>query len=211
MPVIINTGVPGNTSGEIRARLARDVLAHGPDLVVVKAGTNDALNSAKLVPPAETAANLAAIADAVRARCRLLLVTQLPFHEPYLLARHRPEAYGALPPAERLRLARAAVHAIGAPVADAWSAFQGAGMVGEDPRSLLRNLANAGAADGVHPTSDGYRLLAAVVATAIRAHALPTGRIVCVGDSITFGQYVPGEGAADGESYPGWLGRILAA
>lgn len=213
MTGIINAGIPGNTTAEMLARLDRDVLAHAPELVILKAGTNDAVNSHKLVPAERIRANLAAIVAALRPHAAVLLVTPLPVHVPFLLSRHRTEAYGDLPPAERQRLAAAAVRTLGAsagiPVVDAYAIFAGVGLIGEDPRSLLRNPANSGVADGVHPTADGYRVLATAIAAAIRAHALPTGRIVCLGDSITHGQYVAGEGTDGGESYPGWLGRIL--
>lgn len=214
MPMIINAGIPGDSSAEILARVG-SVLSAEPDLVVVKAGTNDALNARKLVEPTVLAANLAAIAEVVRGRCRLLLVTPLPFHEPYLLARHGGiQAYGAIPPLDRQRLAVAAARALGAalgvPVVDAWRVFTGVGLVGEDPRSLLRNVANSGVPDGVHPTGDGYRVLASAIAQAILAGGLPHRRIACLGDSITNGQYVPGAGTAEGETYPAWLARILA-
>lgn len=213
MSTIINAGVPGDSTSDILGRIDA-IFAHDPDLVVLKAGTNDALNSRKLADPAALVANLAAIAAAVRRRCRLLLVTPLPFHAPYLLARHGGEqAYGGISPADRQRLAVEAVRALGAatgtPVVDAWRIFHGVGLIGEDPRSLLRNVANCGTADGVHPTAEGYRVLATAVAQAIFAHDLPHARVVCLGDSITNGQYVAGAGTAEGETYPAWLSRIL--
>jgi lysophospholipase L1-like esterase len=78
------------------------------------------------------------------------------------------------------------------------------------PPSLLRNVANSGVPDGVHPTGDGYRVLASAIAQAILAGGLPHRRIACLGDSITNGQHVPGAGTAEGETYPAWLARILA-
>jgi lysophospholipase L1-like esterase len=38
---VINAGVPGDTTDRGRARFARDVLAHEPDLVVIQFGAND--------------------------------------------------------------------------------------------------------------------------------------------------------------------------
>jgi len=45
---LINAGVPGNNSLDLDARLERDVLAHGPNLVILQTGTNDALQSVPL-------------------------------------------------------------------------------------------------------------------------------------------------------------------
>lgn len=215
MPTVINAGIPGDSTAEMLARVQRDVLAHRPDLVVLMAGTNDCCNSRKLAPPAAVAANYAALADAILPHARLLLATSPAWHGPFLAARHAPEAYGGLPADERMRLARAALRELaarrGLPLVEAHAITAGAGMIGEDARSWLRNPANAGAPDGVHPTGDGYRGLAAAIAAAVLALAPRPQRIVCLGDSITCGQYVPGEGTADGETYPAWLARILAA
>lgn len=215
MTTVINAGIGGNTTAEMLARLQRDVLAHRPDLVVLMAGTNDCCNSAKLADPAATAANYAALADAILPHARLLLATPPANHGPYLATRHPAAAYGDLPAAERMRRARAAVLALaaarGLPVVDMFAITAGAGLIGEDPRSWMVNPANGGRTDGVHPTGDGYRGIAAAIAAAVLALTPRPQRIVCLGDSITFGQGVPGEGTATGETYPGWLARILAA
>lgn len=211
--MIVNAGIPGNTSGEVRARIHADALSLRPDLVVLMVGANDALNSAKLAPCETTRDNLHELATAVRSQCSLLLVTPIPFHERLLLTRHRVAAYGDVPPAQRLRRVVEAVRGLGealrVPVVDAFQVFSGVGLIGDDQRSLIRNQANSGADDGVHPTGDGYRVLATAIAMTLTAHGLPRERIVCIGDSITFGQYVPGEGTATGETYPGWLARML--
>ncbi|MBN8527304.1 MAG: SGNH/GDSL hydrolase family protein, partial [Planctomycetes bacterium] len=99
----------------------------------------------------------------------------------------------------------------GLPLVDMFAITAGAGLIGEDPRSWMVNPANGGRTDGVHPTSDGYRAIASAFAAAVLALTPRPQRIVCLGDSITFGQGVPGEGTAGGETYPGWLARILAA
>ncbi len=64
---ITNAGVGGNTSREGLARIARDVLAHSPDLTLVEFGGNDATTDpARSVSLAEFNRNLAAIAGHLR-------------------------------------------------------------------------------------------------------------------------------------------------
>ncbi len=81
----------------------------------------------------------------------------------------------------------------------------------QNAASLFRNPANSGAPDGVHPTPNGYFRLADAIAKRIRAEKWTPKRILCIGDSITFGAGVKGGGSAspDSESYPGRLSRFL--
>ena len=61
---VTNEGVPGNTTGEMLARLA-SVVPDGTKMVILQFGTNDArLN----IPPATRQANIAAILDDLRKR-----------------------------------------------------------------------------------------------------------------------------------------------
>lgn len=215
MPTIINAGIGGHNTAEILERLDRDCLAHRPDLVILMAGTNDCCNSRKLLDPAVTAANYAALAERILARCRLVLATPLAVHPPYLKTRHPDEAYAGLPALERLARARRALRELavrhGVPLIELGAISAGAGLIGTDPRCWLMNEANAGKTDGVHPTAEGYRAIAsAIAAVVLTLHPKPE-RIVCLGDSITMGQGVAGEKTAAGETYPAWLARILAA
>lgn len=214
-PTVVNAGIGGHTTAEMLERLDRDVFAHGPDLVIVMAGTNDCCNSVKLLDPTLTAANYTALADAILPRSRLLLVTPPACHPPYLATRHPEAAYGNLPAAERMRLARTALlelaHRRGIPLVDLFAITLGAGLIGDDLRSWTINPANGGKTDGVHPTGDGYRSIAAAIAVPVLTMRPLPQRIVCLGDSITLGLGVPGEGSATGETYPAWLQRILDA
>lgn len=215
MPQVINAGIGGHNSAHLLERIARDVLAHRPTTVVLKVGTNDCLNSVALTSSDAYRANLAELIRVLTKDSRVLVCTVLPFHEPYLLTRHQSAAYRDEPPAVRhvqvLTAIRELAHQHQVPCCDLYSIFCGVGLVGEDPASLLRNPRNSGVEDGVHPTPNGYRVMAAAIAAALRAHSLPLERVVCFGDSITFGSSVAGAGTSDGETYPACLARILAA
>ena len=214
MSLVINAGISGNNTRHLLERIDRDVLAHRPTLVVLKVGTNDALNSRALVPPEEHRRNLDTLCARL-APAAVLLLTPLPFHAGYHGSRHDPAAFSDAPPAERHRRIIANVREVAAarrlPLVDLHAVLAGCGGAGEDAESLIRNPVNSGATDGVHPNAAGYRVIAAAVFAAIRAHALPTAVTVCFGDSITFGQYVDGEGTAAGGTYAGVLARMLAA
>jgi acyl-CoA thioesterase-1 len=61
---VTNEGVPGNTSGEILARL-RSAVPDGTKIVILQFGTNDARMN---TPPATRQANIAAILEELRKR-----------------------------------------------------------------------------------------------------------------------------------------------
>lgn len=212
--LVVNAGVPGDNSRAILARLERDVLSHAPELTVVLAGTNDALNSAALLPPEESAANISNIAvRLLESGSKVLMVAPPPFHKPYLLARHPASAYAPDSPEARLSKVigsmRRLCGALAIPLLDIHRIFSAAGDVGEEPSSLIRNKANSNSEDGVHPTAEGYRLIAACVYEAIVLLDLPRKRVVCVGDSITYGLNMAGMGTVEGESYPARLSALL--
>lgn len=214
MPEIINAGVGGNNSRALLARLEKDVLSHDPSLVILMVGTNDALNSQALVPLDEYRENL----DLLVGRCiasgsRVLLATIIPFYEPALMTRHQDAAYGEIPPASRhaavINAIRECSRKHSLPLAEVNTVFTALGITGEDASSLLRNPANSGVVDGVHPTAQGYALIAAVNFQTILDHRLPASRVVCLGDSITMGIAMQGEGTATGVTYPGRLAAML--
>jgi len=213
-PKVINAGRGGHNSRNLLARLDRDVLAHRPDLVVLMVGTNDVLNHGNAVPLKEYRANLGKLIKRVRAaKSRVLLATILPCHAPFLLSRHPAEFYGSDGPAGRIRKANAVVRAVAKAtrvvVVDLHALFEARGHVGAERQSWLRNPANSRARDGVHPTAEGYQAMAEAIASAIAKHRLPHRRIVCLGDSITYGAGMKGAGTAEGETYPAVLARLL--
>ena len=177
-------------------------------------GTNDALNSEALVPLDEYRGNLELLVGrCIASGSRVLLATIIPFHEPALMTRHQAAAYGEMAPAQRHAAVINAIrecslrHSL--PLAEVNAVFTALGNAGEDVSSLLRNPANSGVVDGVHPTARGYGLIAAVIFQTILDHRLPASRVVCLGDSITMGIAMEGEGTATGDTYPGRLAAML--
>ncbi|MPN61659.1 hypothetical protein SDC9_209397 [bioreactor metagenome] len=126
--------------------------------------------------------------------------------------RHKPDFFRTESAAAKVKRANAIV----AEVAQKYDVplLKTATVLGEattDAASLFRNPANSGNEDGVHPTPIGYFRLADVIAKRIRAEKWSPKRILCIGDSITFGVNVKGEGTAspDAETYPGRLAKEL--
>ena len=95
-------------------------------------------------------------------------------------------------------------------VADFYSAVQQSAPL-DRKASLLCNPANSGKKDGVHPTPEGYAVLAEIIDQAIRKNNLPTGKFLCLGDSIPYGVGVNGAGSNVGFCYPGQLAVRLKA
>ena len=205
---VINAGVGGNNTIDLLNRMETDCLSHKPKLVFLMIGTND-MNSMKHVPLERYRANLVKLADAILASgSQLVLMSILPFYEPYLFTRHPREFYGAEGPSGR----RAAVNRTIEEVAkskhalffDIGRIIETIGKIGPQRDSLLTNTENGKSEDGVHPTPDGYRLMGALVYQFLCDHKLPKEQIVCFGDSIT-----KGDGSIDRESYPAYLAKLL--
>jgi lysophospholipase L1-like esterase len=212
---IANLGRGGDSSTDLIARLNSDIPAESADLVVVLVGTNDLLNSRKAVSVETYGANLRVLVEKiVRKNIKVLLVTIPPAHAPYLVKRHGGDFYGAEGPGARIAAGNEMIHHIAQeknlPVVELFDAFQNAGGASEHPSCLIRNLANSGSEDGVHPTAEGYRVLGTLVADVIvRENLQSSRRIVCFGDSITRGVHMTGEGTAAGDTYPSFLARAL--
>lgn len=214
---VINAGRGGHSSADLLARVERDVVAREPDLVVVLVGSNDMLNPRRFTPLADYRRNLERLIERLRAaRADVLLLTAPPCHTPYLFARHDRALFEGKDPNEKLRELNAAIRAVArerrVPLIDLHPVFAASGAGEERKESLLRNRLNSGAADGVHPTAEGYAAIARLVVVAMAEHdLLGRRRIVCFGDSITYGAHMTGAGEATGQTYPGELARQLAA
>lgn len=207
--LLINAGIAGNTTKNLLQRIGPDCLQHKPDLVIMMVGTND-MNHGKYVPLPRYKKNLELLTEKILGSgSRLLLMTILPFYEPYLLTRHPASFFEPEGAAARRKAVNDAIREVALKKRTAFfdigDLFEKVGKIGLGADSLLRNEANVGKTDGVHPTRDGYRLMGVAVAQYILYNHLPAQRIVCFGDSIT-----KGDGSIDKESYPAYLNKVLS-
>jgi lysophospholipase L1-like esterase len=213
MAEVINAGIGGHSSGMIMKRYQKDVLAQKPDLVILLAGTNDSLNSYVAVSPDVFKQNLLKLVDLTQARgIKILLIEIPPAYEAYLIKRHKTGFFSKKSAKERIeeinniifnvakdkKLPLVKIHDLLLPVTD-------------KADCLIRNRANSKSEDGVHPTPEGYKLIAKAVYHAIKINKLSHKKIVCIGDSITYGVHVKKQGTADldAETYPGKLAGLL--
>ncbi len=212
--LIINSGVPNENTRHLLRRVQSDVLAHQPDLVIIMIGANDTIESTDLVPLDEYQANLIRLIDTIQSAGSEVMLLTLPLcYEPYLYTRHLRDNYGDISPNHRIIKANQAIKHIGADlschVVDVSYYFDKIGFIGENENSLVMNIRNNGSTDGVHPTADGYRLIASLIHQYMIMTHLAFDKIVCFGDSITFGAKVFGEGTNQGLTYPAQLQALL--
>jgi len=152
---VLNRGVNGERSDEIRARFARDVLRAAPRVVVIVAGVNDIYQgrSAALVERELDAM----YRDARSARIAVVAGSIIPYNTATADANTRMHEVNAW------ILDYAAAHERALVFCDTRAAVAAAGAP-----DLL-----AASPDGLHPTADGYRQMAAALEPSIiRALAL---------------------------------------
>ncbi|MBD2704052.1 esterase [Spirosoma sp. BT702] len=204
-PTIINAGVGGNNTVDLLARIDTDCLAHQPELTILMVGTND-VNSKKYVPLPDYERNLRTIVSKILAiKSQLVLMTILPVYEPYLMTRHDPAFYKPEGHAARKQAMNNVIRNVAAdnrlPLLDMHRIFDTVGLIGLDVASLIKNEANSGKTDGIHPTANGYRTMAIAIYTFLNQNQLLKNKIVCFGDSIT-------KGDSDGQNYPAYLQNL---
>jgi lysophospholipase L1-like esterase len=155
---IVNRGVSGNTTRDLRARWRADVLAHRPDWLALKIGINDVWrafggNPREAVPLPEYTANLRHLLDQTRAHtpARLILLT------PYMIEPDR-----AQPMRAAMDRYGAAVQALApeyeAILIDTQAAFDAA---------LQHTTPADWADDQIHPNGPGHAILALAVLRAV--------------------------------------------
>ena len=192
-----------NTADLIKLQLPK-ALKVKPTLAIVMIGTNDTLNERKLIPLDAYETNLRKIVDDLEiAGAKVLLVTMPPCGG---TPRIKPENPAKIE--KTARVVRKTAQEKNCALVDFY-AIVAAGAPLDGEGSMIRNLANTGSDDGVHPTTAGYTALAQALAKEIRERKLPAERTVCLGDSITYGSAMTGAGTVAGDCYPGQLAKLL--
>ncbi len=214
MPVrVFNYGKPGYTTGEYLGQPLQSALQLNPSLALVMIGTNDMINSAKLTDYPVFEKNLIQIINRIRGTgADLILATIPPCSEKLLFLRHKPAAFRSETPSDRILRANQIIRRIAAeqnlPLVDLYALVSRQGDP-DSAESFLRNMANVKSPDGVHLTAKGTAAFATEIAKTIRIHKFNTARIVCIGDSNTYGANLKGAGTVEQETYPAALLREL--
>jgi lysophospholipase L1-like esterase len=212
--LVVNRGVGGATTRNGLARFANDVEAVKPDHLIIYFGINDSANSAKLVPLDEFRRNLESMVDRARAvgTESIVLVTMNPIITEYWRLRHPDHSRKHdidTHMTEYDRAIRKVAEANALPVADLRKLVEARGGATTAKRSLIRNEANSKSKDGVHLGEDGYRLMAELFQPIFKNRVRPGHVVVCLGDSLTYGAHVAGQGTSRGRTYPAWLWLLL--
>jgi lysophospholipase L1-like esterase len=167
--VVRNAGVDGYTTTRVLARLARDVQAPRPTLVIVSIGTNDFTAG---VPPRTFAAELQLLVRRLRAAPSapvVVLASMLPFAGLTRAQLAAERAYNDI-----IRRTAAAMHVGYLDLFDMWLAL------GQSYLHLLRH-------DSKHPNPLGYAWLASTMATFLEAgYQDGQGRIVAPSVTPTY-------------------------
>ena len=92
---------------------------------------------------------------------------------------------------------------------DIFGYFQELNIPNHNVDPFIRNEKNSHSKDGVHPTEIGYLLISNQIYKKITHKIKKRTRLICLGDSITYGVHVQGEGTDTGDTYPAYLKQIL--
>lgn len=206
---VINAGVGGDNTDNLLARIEKDVLSKKPDLVILMVGTNDMLNSKKMISFLHYQQNLEQIVEAITANgSEMVLMTSPPVDATYLFERHDRKLFDAAPNV-KLDSARNIVAQLAnrhnLKVIDLYQIFKDMNLPKHNEDLFFRNQKNSKVHDGVHPTILGYNFIGETVFYFLKEHYLlkPNQKIICFGDSITRG------GGANDETYPKILGNRI--
>jgi lysophospholipase L1-like esterase len=207
---VINAGVGGNTTRDLLLRVDHDVINHDPTLVILMVGTNDMLNSSKMISYREYATNLEALIHKIQTTgCHILLVSPAPVDSAYLLNRHDRALFTEVPNVKLDSISKlmnriALTYNIN--FLDLNTAFKSIHVPRHNEDLFIKNRRNSGKPDGVHPTSLGYHFIAESIYQFCKENMLlnPDTKIICFGDSITHGG-----GGTKVDNYPGYLSQRL--
>jgi len=212
---ICNKGIAGNSSSDLLRRLNHDVIDLNPDLVIIMIGTNDLLNSKKMVSVSELIRNLERLSNSlIQHRIDVVMISPPPVDSLYLFERHDANSY-PLPPNELLKEARTAMRYLCQKnkflFIDSYNFFKSNGIPQHNKDEIIRNVKNSGQKDGVHFTITGNALLAHLIFEKLseKYDHLSRFKIVCFGDSLTYGAFMEGEGTATGDTYPAALEKLI--
>ncbi|MFY0652434.1 MAG: esterase [Cyclobacteriaceae bacterium] len=201
---VVNAGVGGNTTKDLLNRIDRDVLNQEADLVILMVGTNDMLNSKKMITYQEYQKNLEEIIQSIKQRgSEVLLMSSPPVDSAYLFTRHDRKLFNETPN-EKINAVGNIVSAVAKQLGifffDLNAKFKELNLPKHNEDLFIKNPQNSGKTDGVHPTALGYRFIAENIFFFLKENKLlkPDIKIVCFGDSIT-----KGSGAT--VNYPSYL------
>ena len=212
---VINAGVRGNTTINLLGRLDSDVLQRNPDLVILMVGTNDMLNSRKMLSYREYEKNLTTIIQKIKYNgAKVILMSSPPVDSVYLFERHDRKLFTEFPnikmdTVRNIQTRLAKKMQLGS--IDLYQKFVDMNLPKHDEDLFFKNIINSKSRDGVHLTALGYHFIGQTVFQYLKLNGLLSKgqKIICFGDSITFGAGVNSGGRTNGNSYPAVLLKLV--
>ena len=210
-----NNGVAGNTTINLLGRLEKDVLSKNADLVILMVGTNDMLNSKKLVSYDDYKLNLDKIVKEIKkTNAQVLLISPPTVDSIYLFNRHDKNLFKEGPNQKIYKvkqIIKEVSEANNTLFVDNNLAFKTLNLPVHNEDKYIRNKKNSNVEDGVHLTPLGYKLIAENVYQFLENNNLSKKyrNIICFGDSLTKGSGAKGAGTITGENYPSFLYKML--
>ncbi|WP_405607892.1 SGNH/GDSL hydrolase family protein [Polaribacter sp. Asnod1-A03] len=205
---VFNAGIGGNNTNDLLKRVDKDVLENNPNLVIMMVGTNDMLNTKKLIDYKTYTANLKALIKKIKSNgSKLVLMSPIPADSVYLFTRHKKVLFSETPNKkidEVGKIVKTLAVENNVYFYDLNSDFKALNLPLHNQDLFIRNEKNSGRKDGVHPTALGYRFIAQNIFSFLKENDLlkSNQKIICFGDSIT-------RGGAKGENYPTYLNELI--
>lgn len=201
---VYNKGISAQNSAQGLSRFKKDVVELQPNWVLIYFGLNDALNEPQFVDLPKFIGNLTRMVDLARENgITPVLCTIHPCVTEKLMERHKPESYGEEGPNGKIDRYNAAIREL-VKTKEVLLADFAVIAAASDPAIQWMGK------DGVHLTPRGYQLLAETFLTTIKPKLAAGQKVVCLGDSITFGAGMNGRGTVEGDTYPAALKRQAA-
>lgn len=202
--VVINKGVSGNNTVDLLNRIDTAVIPLNPDLVIMMIGTNDVRKPGKTIPFSEYKTNLATLIKKFRVLgIDVLLLSPPPIGTKTLVY---PDAVNQQLDSVGYVMKQYS-NSYNCMYLDINALIKSAGSPNATALSLLDNTANAkDHPDGIHFTPEGAAFVATSVYNYLRDNnRLNYYKIVCFGDSLTYGLYLTNPGTVNGNNYPSVL------
>ncbi len=200
---VINKGSLGQNSESGRTKLAADVLQLKPDVVLIYIGMNDVINDRFFTPLERYLENMTWMIDQARqAGIKPVVCTMHHCVETEIYKHHAREKFGDETPNTKMDRYNTALRTL--------AADQRIDLADYDALTRRRALHEYLSSDGVHLSAAGNRLLAQTFFNVIAPQLRGQEKIVCYGDSLTYGFGNKGASTAEGETYPAMLCRMGA-
>lgn len=197
---VINKGSLGQNSESGRKKFEADVLNFKPDYVLIYIGMNDVINDRFFTPLDRYLENMTwMIEQARQAGIKPVICTLHHCVEAEIYKHHSRDKFGQETVTEKMDRYNAALKRLAVDQKVSLADFNAAAE--RVPQSELLS-------DGVHLTASGNKLLAKTFFDVIAPHLRGREKIVCYGDSLTYGYLNKGAGSSEGETYPAML-RLL--